>query len=160
MVASNNKTPQHCSVVKASLELLHNNKSLLDNNRRSLEVELAPNRIHSASRVSLLMDLVLHQPKFSGPQLFLASRPRLRVDRAYSVKTNKLRTLFSANRPYSSSHLNPLISSDQGHSRSSSLHCNLANNNNSPNKTRYSAELANSSSNRAVYSGPSLRRLR
>jgi len=76
MVASNNnKTPQHCSVVKASLELLHSNKSLLDNNRRSLVVELAPNRMHLASRVSLLVDLVLHQPSLSGPQLFLASRP-------------------------------------------------------------------------------------
>lgn len=162
MVASNNnnKTPQHCSVVKASLELLHNNKSLLDNNRRSLVVELAPNRMHLASRVSLLVDLVLHQPKLSEPQLFLASRPWLKVHRAYSAKTNKLRTLFSANSPHSSSHLNPLINSDQGHSRSSSLHCNLVSNSNSPNKTRYSAELVNSSSNRAVYSGPSPRHLR
>jgi len=76
MVASNNnKTPQHCSVVEAALELLHNNKSLLDNNRRSLVVELAPNRMHLASRVSLLVDLVLHQPNLSGPQLFLDSRP-------------------------------------------------------------------------------------
>ena len=163
MVASNNnKTPQHCSVVKASLELLHSNKSLLDNNRRSLVVVLAPNRMHLASRVSLLVDLVLHQPSLSGPQLFLASRTWLKVDRAFSVKTNKLnRTLFTANSPHSSSsHLNPLISLDQGHSRSSSLHCNLVNNSNSPNKTRYSAELVNSSSNRTVYSEPSPRRLR
>lgn len=123
-------------------------------------VELAHSRIHLASRLNLLVNLVLHQPKLSEPQLFLASRPRPKVHRAYSVKTNKLRTLFSANSPHSSSsHLKPLISSDQGHSRSR-LQWYSDNFSNSPSKRRYSAEPVNSSSNRAPYSGPNPRRLR